>query len=162
MLNLYAFLKFASEEKADANCKALQGTELRGQVLKIAFKGEKNQKSPSSQRPVNNKQLLINEIPRNTTIADVATFFPKAYLVTMVGSKLNRCARVGFNEEEDAAEAFNLKEIEIDGRKLMILFAPKIVLKSNHRSKGYNNKRKFNHQGYNPAKKGKFSTSNGN
>ncbi|GFS48154.1 RRM domain-containing protein [Trichonephila clavipes] len=133
----YAFLKFASEEKAVANCKALQGTKLRGQVLKIAYSVEKNQRSPSSQRPVNGKELLINEIPRNATIADVATRFPKAFVVTMVGSELNRSATVGFNKKEDAAEAYNLKEIEIDGEKLRILLAPKFDSTEKYSEKGY-------------------------
>ncbi|GFQ84358.1 hypothetical protein TNCT_24391 [Trichonephila clavata] len=130
--NRYAFLTFTSEEKADANYKALQGTELRGQVLKI------------------------DGIPRNGTIADVATRFPKANVVSMIGSELNRSAKIGFLNEEDAAEAYSLKEIEIDGHKLTILFALKPFPKKHNRSKGPN-KRNFEHQGYNPAKKMRFS-----
>ncbi|GFS60875.1 retrovirus-related Pol polyprotein from transposon 297 [Trichonephila inaurata madagascariensis] len=69
-----------------------------------------------------------------------------------------KSAKVCFFKEEDAIEAYNLKEIEIDGQKLMILFAPKFALTKNYRNKGHN-KRNFNYRGYNPAKKMKFSKS---
>ncbi|GFQ85932.1 RRM domain-containing protein [Trichonephila clavata] len=87
--NKYAFLTFTSEEKADANYKALQGTELRGQVLKIEYRGEKSNKPASNPKAVYNKELIISGIPRNGTIADVATRFPKANVVSMIGSELN-------------------------------------------------------------------------
>ncbi|GFQ72081.1 RRM domain-containing protein [Trichonephila clavata] len=147
----YAFLTFTSEEKTDANYKALQGRELRGRVLNIDYRGEKSSKPAS-----NSKELKISGIPRNGTIADVATRFPKAYVVSMSGSELNRSAKIGFLKEEDAAEAYNLKEIEIDGHKLAILFSARPVQRKNHWSQGPN-KRNFEHQGYNPAKKMRFS-----
>ncbi|GFV36126.1 zinc finger protein 251 [Trichonephila clavipes] len=82
LMRMYAFLRFASKEKADANCKTLQGVELRGQVLEI------------------------NYVAGHFQVAQVK--FHKEFG--------NAC--VEFLKEEDAAEGFYLKEIEMDGCKL--------------------------------------------
>ncbi|GFR12799.1 multiple RNA-binding domain-containing protein 1 [Trichonephila clavata] len=112
--NPYAFIRFASEEKADANCKALQGVKLKGQVLKIDYAGHRGSKMASS----NALQLCIRQIPLSATLGDVATHFPKATQVAFNKSTGLRTAFVTFFKQEDAAEAFNLKEIEIDGHML--------------------------------------------
>ncbi|GFY53929.1 RRM domain-containing protein, partial [Trichonephila inaurata madagascariensis] len=172
MRKKYAFITFASEEKARANYTALQGKELKGQVLNVDYNREKgNRKSEDYQWPLNVKELHINGIPQSVTVGDVATLFPKACLVKIIYKKDQRSVLVGFKKVEDADEAYNLKEIELGGRKLFIY----------HATMGYPNKykgkrtfepsKKFpsnndiskvrqRDEKYNPAKKMKFSKKN--
>ncbi|GFQ91838.1 multiple RNA-binding domain-containing protein 1 [Trichonephila clavata] len=140
----YAFIRFASEEKADANYETLQGVKLKGQVLKIDYMGQKRWKKAS----LKELQVHISEIPLSATLEDVSAHFPKAAQVKF--SKEFRYAFVKFLKKEDYAEALNLKEIEIDGHKLKI---QEVDSSSENMRK---NKRTIL-QGDSPAKKAKFS-----
>ncbi|GFQ86195.1 nucleolin-like protein, partial [Trichonephila clavata] len=166
----YAFIRFASEEKAVANHKALQGKKLNGQVLKICFTGEKaNVYSPKNKCALNVKELFISGLPPSATIGDVAIHFPKANVVRMIRST----AKVSFEKEEDANEAYNLKEIEIHGCKLLIYHAKLDNASQINKGKYFRNYKKFEpsvkfpsysgiskvgqkFEKYNPSKKMKF------
>ncbi|GFV76336.1 multiple RNA-binding domain-containing protein 1 [Trichonephila clavipes] len=137
----YAFIRFASEEKADANYESLQGVKLKGQVLKIDYMGQKRWKNP-------NLRLHISDIPLSASLEDVSAHFPKADEVKF--NEEFRYAFVKFLKQKDYDEALNLKEIEIDGCKLEIQQVDSSS--KNMRQKG-KNKSTSVLQGDSPAKK---------
>ncbi|GFY49239.1 hypothetical protein TNIN_462781 [Trichonephila inaurata madagascariensis] len=113
---IVCFLRFASEEKADANYKTLQGKELKGNLLNVDYLGAKSK----------NKGDLKTE--------DVLTHFPKASKVSFNTSTVSRTAFVRFFNEEDAAKAFSLKEIEIKGHMLKLNMCPASAFSSGNKS----------------------------
>ncbi|GFY77701.1 hypothetical protein TNIN_141791 [Trichonephila inaurata madagascariensis] len=119
------------ELRLGCGLRGFRCVELRGQVLEINYVGEKRLKKASL------KELLLV-----ATLENVAAHFQAAQ-VKFHKEFGNAC--VEFLKQEDAAEAFNLKEIEMDGCKLHLKLED---FASNSSSKNMRD---------NPAKQVKFS-----
>jgi len=121
----YAFLQFASEEKAEENYELLKNKKFKGQPLTIDYVGEKSAKSKAKGAEAikyNLKKLFISGLPIDTTICQIAEFFPKSYQISFNQSSTFRTATVDFLTEEEATKAFNTtKDIKIDGQSISVL-----------------------------------------
>ncbi|PRD29622.1 UNVERIFIED_CONTAM: hypothetical protein NCL1_28823 [Trichonephila clavipes] len=65
----FAFLRFASEEKADANYKTLQGKELNGYLLNVDYEGakSKNKNDSKIKEEQKLKSLYVENLPIDVT-----------------------------------------------------------------------------------------------
>ncbi|GFU41817.1 multiple RNA-binding domain-containing protein 1, partial [Nephila pilipes] len=112
-----AYILFASEDKVDINYEALKGKELRGKFIRIDYVGKKR-KIFSGDVP-NLPTLVVDRIPPDASIADVAAHFSTAQQIIYDRSTLERRAIITFPYQKCANEAFNSK-IEIKGQMLTI------------------------------------------
>lgn len=73
----FAFVEFKSEADADKNFKHLQKARLRGQPLKVGYRGTKRADLPSNWREVQN-ELCVYGLPQGLSQHRVARLFPTA------------------------------------------------------------------------------------
>ncbi|GFR28787.1 multiple RNA-binding domain-containing protein 1, partial [Trichonephila clavata] len=165
----YCFIRFASEKKADSNYKALQGKKLKGQLLNVDYMGEKskNIKGKETKGEISLNSLYIGNLPTDVTSDDLKALSTDIESVCMpkkFTDSHNLYAFMTFASKENAYANYKaLQGKKFRGRVLKIEFAREKSLKNaqnDFKGKQNQHKRKFEHQEYDPAKKGKFTEKN--
>ncbi|GFW62869.1 multiple RNA-binding domain-containing protein 1 [Trichonephila clavipes] len=116
----YCFIRFASEEKADANYKALQGKELKGHLLNVDYMGEKckNIKKKETKGEISLETLYVGNLPVDVTSDELKALSAdiEAVCLPKKCSNPNKFAFITFASKEEAYA--NYKALQ--GEKLRV------------------------------------------
>ncbi|ESO09771.1 hypothetical protein HELRODRAFT_195006 [Helobdella robusta] len=139
----YAYVLFESEEVAEKNHASLQGKELKGQSFVVDFVGSKSSfKNANSgglsghskvQQEFDMKRLYVNGFNKKTISEEkLKEAFSGATMVNIpMKKKDNTPTGYAFlhYDDEDECKKVQKQEVLIDGKKLVIMFAKKVVPK---------------------------------
>ncbi|XP_076368482.1 uncharacterized protein LOC143255931 [Tachypleus tridentatus] len=142
--NVYAFVEFNSEEKAEENFEKLKERRVQGKQIFVDCTGEKSlTHKPSHQNwDVDRKVLFITNISPSTTLEDLGEIYTRSSEIKFHKPTKDghiREAYVKFETEEAATEAFKKSEnLKLKGNILLVLFAHF----NNHTNQSKSRKRK--------------------
>ncbi|GFY62705.1 multiple RNA-binding domain-containing protein 1 [Trichonephila inaurata madagascariensis] len=135
----HCFIRFASEEKADVNYKALQGKELKSHLLNVDYIGEKrkNFQKEETKEKISLETLYVGNLPMDVTSDELKALTADIEVVCLpkkFQNPLNPYAFITFASKEEAYANYKaLQGKKLRGRVLKIQFARENILKKAQR-----------------------------